>query len=250
MRVIINADDLGMNAVVNSATFDLMARGRITSATLLANGAAVEEAAARTREFPNCSFGIHLNLTQYRPLTTEAGLAPLLDQAGRFVGKAVRSVKLTPALREAILEEWSAQVRRLLDLGVTVSHLDSHHHVHTVPGLFRVVKRLQKRFGIRKARLSMNIYPPSIPVTRKLLAMKWAWNLALRRWHRTQTTDAFSGFAGFCEAAAVRELNCQSVELMAHPGGELFDSETRLLDDASWQERLGFPLSLISYHEL
>ena len=119
-----------------------------------------------------------------------------------------------------------------------------------MPGLFGVIKRLQKRFGIRKARLSMNIYPPSIPVSRKLLAMKWAWNLALRRWHRTWTTSAFSGFAGYCEAAAVRELNYKSVELMAHPGGELFESETRLLDDPAWQQRLGFPITLISYNQL
>ena len=69
MRIIINADDLGISQEVNDAIFGLMAEGKVTSATILANGPAVEEAARRVAEFPECSFGVHLNLTEFKPWT-------------------------------------------------------------------------------------------------------------------------------------------------------------------------------------
>ena len=57
MELIVNADDLGISRKVNQATFDLMEQGRVTSATLLANGPNVEEACERIHEFASCSFG-------------------------------------------------------------------------------------------------------------------------------------------------------------------------------------------------
>ena len=42
---------------------------RITSATLIANAPSMEEAARRVPEGGNCSIGIHLNLTEFQPLT-------------------------------------------------------------------------------------------------------------------------------------------------------------------------------------
>ena len=65
--VIVNADDLGINHVVNDAIFDLMARSRVTSATLIANGPAIDDAVRGAREFSFVSFGIHLNLAEFEP---------------------------------------------------------------------------------------------------------------------------------------------------------------------------------------
>ncbi|MGH8658890.1 MAG: ChbG/HpnK family deacetylase [Gammaproteobacteria bacterium] len=45
MKIIINADNLGLSEPVNDAIFAMMRAGRVTSATLVANGAAVEDAA-------------------------------------------------------------------------------------------------------------------------------------------------------------------------------------------------------------
>jgi chitin disaccharide deacetylase len=248
MRVIVNADDLGISPAVNDAVFDLMSRRKITSATLLANGAAAEAAARRVSQFPHCSFGVHLNLTEFRPLTDSPALAPLLGSEGTFEGKAIRAVKLSRRLRDAVFEEWSAQVARVRDWGVPISHFDSHHHVHTVAGLFGVLKRLQRRFGVRRVRLTMNLYPPVLPASRKLLISKALWNFALRRWHRTRTTDGFTSLGGFdAWVAAWGRPAGRSVELMVHPGGAaMFDIENRLLEE-DWRGRLPFPTELVSY---
>src|SRR5215471_2247740 len=62
VRIIVNADDLGISEAVNEATFRAMERGVITSATMLANGPEVVAAAKLAPRFPKCSFGVHLNL--------------------------------------------------------------------------------------------------------------------------------------------------------------------------------------------
>jgi len=139
MLMIINADDLGLSITVNKAIFDLLAGGHITSTSLLANAPATEDAVVELRRQKNRSFGVHLNVTGFHPLTRNAELSPILDSSGCFAGNSIRSTPITWQLREAIFQEWSAQIDRLFSMGLTPSHIDSHHHVHTIPGLFFVL---------------------------------------------------------------------------------------------------------------
>lgn len=56
MRIIVNADDLGISAAVNEAVFGLMAEGLVTSATLRAKGKGRRaDGEARQRDFGRCS---------------------------------------------------------------------------------------------------------------------------------------------------------------------------------------------------
>src|SRR5262245_45924376 len=106
MLMIINADDLGLSTAVNEAIFNLMERGHVTSASLLANAPATEEAIVESRRQKNRSFGVHLNVTEFRPLTRSPALSPILDNSGCF-SNSIRSTPITPQLREAIFQEWS-----------------------------------------------------------------------------------------------------------------------------------------------
>jgi predicted glycoside hydrolase/deacetylase ChbG (UPF0249 family) len=249
MKVIINADDLGASLEVNDAVFHLMAVGRVTSATLLANGTALADAAVRSRNFPQCSFGVHLNASQWQPITHDTGLQPILDDAGYFAGDRLREVYVTSALRTALFQEWCAQVERVQLANVRISHLDSHHHLHTVPKVFPVLKQVQRRFGIRRVRQTMNIYPPEKPASRRLLASKALWNWALRNYFATATTDGFTSLEVFHRTATKLRRNYGVVELMVHPGGEAFMAETALLAKEWWRD-FPFPIQMISYNEL
>ena len=82
--VIINADDLGLSRRVNDRIFNLIETKRITSATLLTNGPEFLDAVARIKAYPHASFGVHLNLTEFPPLTKNPALAPLLNGDGHF----------------------------------------------------------------------------------------------------------------------------------------------------------------------
>ncbi|MGA7652746.1 MAG: ChbG/HpnK family deacetylase, partial [Terracidiphilus sp.] len=236
MKIIINADDLGLSAAVNDAIFALMEEGRITSATLMANAPAAEEAARRLGELPGCSFGVHLVSTELRPLSSHPGLAPVLNERGEFAGN-LRRIKITPAIADGIFTEWCAQIDRALALGVPISHIDSHHHSHTEPRLFPVVKRIQKKYGIRKVRQSRTLYDCGKEPPAQLRVAKRIWNFALRHYVPTTTTKGFTSFETFHRLAAAGYHLPDTLELMCHPGGELFAHETALLR-TSWKQEL------------
>jgi predicted glycoside hydrolase/deacetylase ChbG (UPF0249 family) len=249
MRLIINADDLGISSSANYSIMGLISDGKITSSTIIANGPATGEAVALVLKEKRGSCGVHLNLTQFKPLTKGPGLSPILDGEGFFRGGAIREVPLTSRLRNAVFEEWSAQIQHLISLGHIPSHIDSHHHVHTIPRLFPVLKRVQRKFGMRRVRISMNIYGGGHTASRALLASKALWNMALRRYYSTVTTEAFTSFEIFHKVAVTLPASLSSAELMVHPGDPYLDAETELLT-TPWREGLKYPTQLISYKDL
>jgi predicted glycoside hydrolase/deacetylase ChbG (UPF0249 family) len=240
VRFIVNADDLGISSQVNSATFDLMKKGRVTSATLLANAPAVKEAAARIGEFPKYSFGIHLNLTEFQPLTKNLALAPLLNESGCFAGEqTLFNIHIGSVLRNAVYYEWLAQIERLRKLGVELTHIDSHNHAHTCPLLFPVLKRIQKVSGIRRVRLNM----------RKSGIEGRLWNFAIRYVYRTSTTTSATDLKGLIQTSGANIKSGETVELSVHPGNPAYEDETRMLQK-DWMSRLPFKIELISYRDV
>ena len=149
MRIIVNADDLGMDEATNEEIFRLIALNKITSSTMMANAPCIEGAIRGAKEFPQCSFGIHLNLTEFYPLSDDAGLQLLLDDQGRFMSEN-EDLKVVGATRKPIIRELSAQISRLQSYGVNISHIDSHQHIHNNPTMFPVIKYLQYKFNIKK----------------------------------------------------------------------------------------------------
>ncbi len=253
MRVIINSDDLGMNPCVNERILDLMYRRRITSASILANGPAVKDAIRNLPKGTGCSLGVHLNLTEFQPLTPPDGLEPLracLNEQGAFAGeKTMRMIAITPSLREAMFNELRLQVERLLSLDIQISHFDSHQHIHTIPQMFPVLKRLQQHFGVRKVRTTWNIYSHKCSVPWFLLAKKRIWDFALRNYYQTLSTQGLTTFAVFYTLARRSVLPYDSIELMTHPGHMQYEEETALLYQ-DWEKEIMFPVQLISYQGL
>ena len=234
-----------MNQRVNTEIFRLMEAGVVTSATMLANGDAIEEAAAETRRFPQCSFGVHLNLTEFRPVAPSRGLAPILDDRGRFKGNYIRQITIGGALKRAIFTEWCAQIETLIALGMKPSHIDSHHHTHTIPTLLPVLRSVRKKYEIEKVRISRNVYVPADPVMLKI--KKAAYNATLRWVAGFKTTALFSGLDMFLttrNAAA----GARSIELMVHPGSP--DSEQESAALIEWVRNPQPGVKLISYKEL
>lgn len=247
-RLIINADDLGISEMVNDAIFDLMARRRVTSATVMANGPAFGHAASRIKHFPRCSFGAHLNLTQFTPVTSGRGADALTGDDG-LMSRSLGRERFGPKLLLAMYQELCAQVDLLGSAGIEVSHIDSHHHVHTRPQLLPVTKALQRRFGIRKVRISKNIYTAEQPVSPALARKKTVYNWVLRALYPTYTTDGFTELLSYQTELDRRALYHRTVELMVHPGASHAAEEVAVLE-SDWLAASGLDARLISYKEL
>jgi predicted glycoside hydrolase/deacetylase ChbG (UPF0249 family) len=252
MRAIINADDLGANETVNDATFEMMSRKSVTSATLLANGPRIREAIRELVHFPNCSFGIHLNITEFSPLSSKEGLVEILDESGSFNGKFndnILEVKKSYLLFNAITKEFCLQIEKLLSFEVKISHIDSHHHIHTIPHLFPTLKYLQKKYKIKKVRISKNIFKPNESIFKSKLIKKHIYNFMLSKLYKTKTTSGFTDLFTFCENAKLDKIQHDTVEVMVHPGQMVDEGENELLS-SPWKENLPFVIDLINYNQL
>jgi predicted glycoside hydrolase/deacetylase ChbG (UPF0249 family) len=248
--LIVNADDLGESEETNAQTFELIERGIVSSTTVLTNGHAFEDAVRRIKAVgPPLSVGVHLNAYEFPPVGNGEGLGPLIGPDGAMNGR-ILDTPVDGSLRAGIAREWIAQVDRLRAQGVEVSHLDSHLHTHTLPALFPALKAVQRHCGVRRVRITKNLYAPSLPpASRTLLLQKAAWNWALRHLYATRTTQAFAEFATFLELA---RLGCpipSPTEAMTHPGAALYAEETRELR-GDWLRELEGRVRLISYNEL
>ena len=253
MLLIINSEDLGTNAQINDETFGLIDAGLVTSCNIIANSPVFDQAAAGARHFPHCSFAVHLNLTAFRPLTQSDALKPILDGTGLFSGwEDLRTVRMTFALGAALFKELSAQVYRVLEAGVPVSHFDSHQHIHTIPKLFPILKALQRRFGIQCMRSTINLLSPGVQMTVSRGLRKGLFRTAMRHVYRTTSPDGLGEFRDFYAWLAAQQMPAfQNLELMVHPGApeEPYVHEIKLLK-SDWQGLLPRAAILGSYHSL
>jgi chitin disaccharide deacetylase len=138
-QLVVNADDLGADEDRNAGIFDAIEAGSVTSVSILPNGPALEHAlrGIRTLNLNRVSLGIHLNLSEGRPM--EPGLRRICGPDGLFWGKSGAQQLLLhrgdAELEREICREASAQMMRIRDAGVAVDHLDGHQHVHVFPAV-------------------------------------------------------------------------------------------------------------------
>lgn len=153
--LIIHSDDFGETIEITKGIRECIDAGVVTSTTILANmpGTAFGLGEA-VRLGDRASFGVHLNLCEGRPLTASGSL---MDREGRFRSKRVVATGALLGrldLRE-VKAELRAQITRVRDAGVRISHFDSHKHLHQLPGVARVVAGLAAEFGVERIRCTL-----------------------------------------------------------------------------------------------
>jgi predicted glycoside hydrolase/deacetylase ChbG (UPF0249 family) len=167
-RLIINADDFGLTEGVNRAILELNAAQALSSATLMATGAAFRDAIHAAFRQPSLGIGCHVVLLDGAPQLHAAELPTLAPQGrlrstlGAFAADLLRG-RIAP--RE-IEQEAIAQIRRLQSAGITVTHLDTHKHTHIFPQVLRPLLRAALACGVGAVR---NPFEPdwSLRLTRK-----------------------------------------------------------------------------------
>jgi chitin disaccharide deacetylase len=265
-QLIVNADDFGLTAGVNRAIAECHNTGVLSSATLMASGAAFDDAVRTARTLPNLSVGCHVVLVDGAPVSAPSALDTLLairsSEPERFYGSlsafAARAT-LGGFDRDQLVEEISAQIRKIQAAGIVVSHLDSHKHAHVFPEILLAMVRAARICGVPAIR------NPFVP-TKNISTRQFSGNRALlKRYGQVRLLHTFSrqfhqltkraglltpdGVIGVIETGlldgpmlrqALSSLPEGTWELVCHPGyadPDLQGSRTRLLQSRD-QERL------------
>nr|WP_207744811.1 carbohydrate deacetylase [Clostridium butyricum] len=145
--MIINADDFGYSKAVNLGIMESHINGVLTSTTLMANMPGVDHAVSLLKDMPNLCVGAHLTLTCGKPMLGEK-VSTLIKENGYFFKLEDMENKVVQMDTSEIYEEWKTQIRYLLKKGVNLSHIDSHHHVHTFKEHEEMIKVLSEEFNL------------------------------------------------------------------------------------------------------
>ena len=129
-RLVVHADDVGMNHGANRAFVELSHYGTITAGSVMVPCPWFSEIAETAASDASLDCGVHLTLnsemTHYRwgPITRPGPASGLVDDQG-YLWPNVALVR-RHAHPEAVEAEWRAQVDRALAAGIDVTHLDTH----------------------------------------------------------------------------------------------------------------------------
>jgi predicted glycoside hydrolase/deacetylase ChbG (UPF0249 family) len=224
VRMIVNADDFGYFDEVSRGILDAAARGVVTATGVMANGPALERWLDRLKATPALSIGVHLNATLGSPLTQSMRRC-LVDSNGEFQAKSAFAAAV---LRGQIpipvtIAEWRAQIERCLQLGLTLTFLNSHEHVHMLPSLYRAVCALAAEFGIKHVRAPQPEWGPKLSIAGILRNAVFVAARVLTSHRRREPVLIGVSSSGkldsaYCEWRLQRLKVGVTYELMCHPG--------------------------------
>jgi hopanoid biosynthesis associated protein HpnK len=236
-RLIVNADDFGFTSGVNRGIVEAHSRGVVTSATLMANGAAFAEAAQLAKTVPGLSIGCHVVLIDGQPVLG-ANRVPTLtngDSTARLFRNGLKSFaaraiagRLNP---EEIEAEAAAQIRKIQATGIPISHVDTHKHTHLFPSVLRPLLRAARACGIRALR---NPFGPRWPLqSRHLLARPSLWT-------RYAEVRILRSFAGIFREAVDRQGfltpdGTVGIEVTGALDETLFRAIAQTIPDGTWE---------------
>lgn len=186
--LIINADDFGYSSAVNRAVIQAHTQGVLTSASLMMNEAAADEAVTLAQAHPSLAVGLHLALVLGHATLPHHELPHITDAQGRFTDSSLAAgfqYFFSPAARREVRREMRAQFERFAATGLPFSHVDGHTHLHMHPVIFRELIALCAEFNVRRVRVVKGEMRLSLSLDRQRLPIKLVWGLVfnwLGRW--------------------------------------------------------------------
>lgn len=155
-QVIFKADDFGLSPAVNRAIERAHHDGVLDGASLMVGAAAAAEAVDVARRNPRLAVGLHVVVVANRAVLPPSEIPDLVDRAGElshdFALAGFRYFFL-PKVRRQLYAEIRAQFEAFRATGLTLDHVDAHHHLHLHPTVLGYVLRLGREFGARAVRV-------------------------------------------------------------------------------------------------
>ncbi len=223
-KLIINADDFGVDQDATEAILQLLLNRKIQSTTVIANMAKSDQL-KKLAAIENISTGIHINLIEGKPLSEKASHGGLTNKDGDFIGSLKLWLKFLSfrVKRSAIKAEIEAQIKALENTGIKISHADSHQHIHQFPFLSSLILKTLKKNGIATIR---NAKPMDAIVNRMRILKLFCRFTNRNLKHFSTTKGLISYFSmheefsleGFETALKNAFRSNETLECMTHPG--------------------------------
>jgi chitin disaccharide deacetylase len=249
------ADDLGLHEKVNEGIILGLKNGWINGASIMANGDAYEDAIERLKEISNPNVGIHLVLVEENPLSNKDLVKSLVSKNGKFFKNHkvffLRYI-LGMISNKDIELELRTQIDKVRESGVKINFINSHQHLHLLPGIMDIVIRLAKEYDISYIRTVREPIGGLNPIrVLQLCFLRFLSNKAKISLERNglKTNDFFFGFlnAGNLNRKTIikarkfgEEHKDMMIELGTHPGYEDDDLRMKYKSWGSynWQKEL------------
>lgn len=157
-KLIVTADDFGLDDAINDAVEEGHCRGVLTAASLMVTGPAAADAVARAKRMPELGVGLHLVLVDGRPALPSREIPDLVESDGNFSTDILRvgiRIFCLPRARRQVAAEIRAQLEAFRKTGLALDHVNAHHHFHLHPVVQRELIRLAPEFGIKAIRLPL-----------------------------------------------------------------------------------------------
>ena len=189
-QLIVTGDDFGRSPAINQAIIHAHRRGILTSASVMVNEAAFDEAVELARSTPTLAVGLHLALSDSLPSSAPEKIPSLLTPEGRFRRSPARAgwkYFFSRAARRELEGEIRAQIQRFLSTGLKADHVNGHHHLHMHPVIFPILVRVCRESGI-----------PAVRIVRERLALSLRSDPG-RLLRRTSLSAVFALLARNCD---------------------------------------------------
>lgn len=156
-RLIVNADDFGRSRSINAAVVRAHREGILTTASLMVNGEACDEAVLLARENPRLGVGLHLTLVMGQAALPPSEIPGLVNARGEFSDNAVASgfrYFACGELRDQLRREIAAQFGKFRATGLPLDHVNGHLNLHLHPTIFGLLMEHAQQWGVRHLRLT------------------------------------------------------------------------------------------------
>lgn len=232
-RIIVNADDFGRHPLINAAVAQAAEKGFLRSATLMPGGKAFDGAVEVARTHKELGVGVHFTLVNGFPVLPPEEIPSLVTSEGVFYDTHnvfVKRFLMGKISMEEVRRELSAQMEKMMSTGLALTHIDSHQHMHTLPGIIDTALDVAQKAGIRAARVPViDLFCGDEMSPGQLIGRLGLGTLARMARHKAhargmKTPDAF---AGIVDGEAVSEgylremaetMGEGTTEVMLHPG--------------------------------
>jgi hopanoid biosynthesis associated protein HpnK len=269
-RLIVNADDFGLSASVNTAVIRAHREGILTTASLMVNEPGFAEAVALARDNPRLGVGLHLTLLHGTAALSPDQIPGLVNRRGEFSNSPVGvglSYFFKPDLREQLRAEIRAQIKKFQTTGLKLDHVNGHLHLHLHPIIFNILMAEVPKAGITHMRLTRDCLSRSNRMSRgrwlyrvthaaifEMLSGRARKTMAKKKIRHAQISFGLLQDSHVDEDYILKllpELPAGDSELYSHPSLDRFKHEFDALTSPRVREKVEkLGIQLIRYQDL